>query len=116
MNIVNLQIDAYNRKNIGRFLDCYDDSIIVRMLDSNMVLSKDKKNLKTTMEKAFIENPNSKTKIIQQIRQGNLVINHELIRGHIPDKIVKTISIYLIENNKIIAVWFGGRTLHDDKE
>ena len=111
MNIITNQIQAYNDKNIKKFMSCYNDEIKVYMLDSGKILTDGKEQLKETMQHAFVNNPNSKTEIITQIIQGDLVVNQEWISDHLPGKIVKSISIYQVRNEKISKLWFGGRTV-----
>lgn len=111
MNIVDSQIQAYNNKDIEKFLRCYSDEITVYMLDSNQMLTDGKDQLAETMKKAFTTDPNSKTEIHSQIHQGDLIINHEWISDHTPGKMVKSVSIYQVKAEKIVKLWFGGRTI-----
>jgi hypothetical protein len=111
MNIVETQIEAYNNQDIETFLNCYSDEIKVFMLDSNQILTDGKAQLSTTMKQAFSTNVNSKSEILTQIQQGDLIVNHERISNHITGKMVKTISIYQVKDEKITQLWFGGRTI-----
>ena len=81
------------------------------MLHNNQLLTDGIDKLSEVMEKSFEDNPNAKSTIISSINQGNLIIQKEEIKNHISDKIIRTISIYEITDNKISKLWFGGRTL-----
>ena len=109
--IVDKQLHAYNTRDIETFLDCYSDDIQVIMLESNDLLTNGKGQLKKTMQESFKSNSNSITEILSRIYQKNLVIDQEKLTGHIEGKIVTTIAIYQVIDNKITKLWFGGRKL-----
>ncbi len=111
MEVIKRHLDAYNSQDLESFLDCYTDEIQVYMLHNNQIITEGKDKLAEIMSKSFEENPNARSSIISTIMQGNLVIQKEETNDHIPDKIIRSISIYEITNNKISKLWFGGRTL-----
>ncbi|MHA2092129.1 MAG: nuclear transport factor 2 family protein [Candidatus Kariarchaeaceae archaeon] len=106
-----LQIEAYNSQDLESFLDCYTDDIKVYMLESNQLLTDGIQQLSETMKTAFVSNPESNSNILSTLTQGNLIVQKEEITGHIENKMIKTISIYEITDNKISKIWFGGRTV-----
>ena len=85
------------------------------MLQTGQMITDGKEQLHNIMKESFEKDKNSKTTVLSKIVQGNLIINQEEIIGHMKDKIVRTISIYEIENGFIQKLWFGGRTTIDSK-
>jgi hypothetical protein len=111
MDVAKLQIEAYNSQDLKSFLACYTDNIQVYMLHNNQLLTDGIEKLSEIMAKSFEDNPKARSTIISSINQGNLIIQREEIKNHISDKVIKTISIYELTDNKISKLWFGGRTL-----
>ena len=111
MDVAKLQIEAYNSQDLESFLACYTDNVQVYMLHNNQLLTDGIEKLSEVMVKSFMENPDARSTIISTIKQGNLIIQREEIKNHISDKIIRTISIYEVTENKISKLWFGGRTL-----
>lgn len=115
-DVVKKQIKAFNSKKILEFLECYSENVKVFMLESGQVLTTGKNQLKEIMSQAFQDNSQAQSKILSLMVQGDLVISLESIERHIPNKRVKTLSIYQIENDLITQLWFGGRTIEDLSE
>lgn len=112
MNIVAIQIEAYNSRNLEKFLECYSDDVQVYMLHNNQLLTDGIEKLSEVMKADFENNPDANSSIISSISQGNLVVLHEEITGHIENKTISNISIYEIKDSKISKLWFGGRTVN----
>jgi hypothetical protein len=111
MNPVDKQLEAFDEKDLEAFLECYSDDIKAYMLESNELMSDGKDQLKKSMEESFKSKPNAKTIVAERITQNNLVIDLEEIIDYIEGKIVKSVAIYEIKDEKISKIWFGGRTL-----
>jgi len=115
LDITDKQLAEYNKKNLDDFMDCYATDIKVFMLQSGQMITEGKDQLHTIMKESFDKDTGSKTTVLSKVVQGNLIINQEEITGHEPDKIIRTISIYEVENGLIQKLWFGGRTTLDSK-
>jgi hypothetical protein len=111
MNPVDKQLEAFNRKDLKAFLDCYSEDTKAFMLEANENINDGKDQLKNTMEKSFKSKPNAKTTVIERITQNDLVIDLEEVIDYIEGKIVKSVAIYEIKGGKITKIWFGGRTV-----
>ena len=109
MNIAEIQIEAYNSKDIKKFIKCYTNDIKVYMLQNNQLLTDGIENLSEIMKSDFDKNTESKSKILSSIIQGNLIVQQEEITGHIKGKTASTVSIYEITDDKISKLWFSGR-------
>ena len=110
MSIVDDQLEAYNDRDIVKFLSCYTENVEVYMLEQGKMITDGKDQLHEVMSAAFKATPNAKTTLISRITQNNLVVDHEKITGHEPGKAILTVAIYEIVDNKIAKVWFGGRS------
>lgn len=113
MDLIDRQIEAYNKRDIEEFIACYSDDIQVFMLESNKQLTDGKEQLKVVMKASFESKPNAETLVESRINQNNLVIDIEAILGHDDGKIIRTVAIYEIKDDKITKLWFGGRSIED---
>ncbi|MHA1989474.1 MAG: nuclear transport factor 2 family protein [Candidatus Hodarchaeales archaeon] len=111
MNQVDKQLDAFDKKDLKTFLECYSEDIQAYMLEANELITDGKDQLKISMEESFKSKPKAKTIVVERITQNNLVIDLEEISGYIEGKIVKSVAIYEIKDEKITKIWFGGRTI-----
>ncbi|MHA2296794.1 MAG: nuclear transport factor 2 family protein [Candidatus Hodarchaeales archaeon] len=111
MNPVDKQLDAFNKKDLAVFLDCYSDDVQAFMLESNQLISQGKDQLKKSMQESFNAKPEAKTSVLSRINQNNLVIDLEKIIGYVEGKVVTSIAIYEVINSKIAKIWFGGRLI-----
>jgi len=116
MNIVDKQIEAYNKRDLEAFLDCYAENIEVLMFESNQMLTKGKEQLRQTMSESFASKTDSKTIVISRISHNKLIIEIEEITGHIEGQVITSVSIYEITENKISKLWFGGRSVEPVKD
>ena len=115
MENIEKQLSAYSNQDLDGFLECYDDNIIVKMLQTDQTLTIGKNALKETMKAAFANQTNSKSATVKTIAQGNLVFNQEHITGHEDGKLMSFVSIYELndDRSKITKLWFGGRESQD---
>ena len=111
MHIIDKQLEAYNKRDLKSFINCYSDDIQVFMLESNKLLTQGKEQLIKTMEDSFNNKPDSRTMVGSRIYQNNLVVDLEKIKGYIEGKTITTIAIYEIKDDLIAKTWFGGRSL-----
>ena len=111
MNITELQLDAYNEKNLDAFLNYYSDDYKAYMLETGQLITENKDHLHKIMSGMFETNKFAHSKVIESMKQGDLYVNREESVGHIPDKIITSITIYEVKDGKITQMWFGGRTI-----
>ena len=113
-DIVDKQLNAFNEKDIDKFLECYSDEIHVSILETGDVLTTGMDQLKKSMEQSFKSKPKSETLLIERIKQKDLVINLEKILNYIEGKVVNVVSIYEVKDKKITRLWFSNRTVVDE--
>ena len=101
--IVQRNLDAYNARDINRFMTDYADD--VKLFNyPNTLQSQGKENMRKRYDQLFKNTPDLHAVITQRIVQGHRVIDHEqvIVNG----KIIKAVAIYEVENGKITAVTF----------
>ena len=101
--VVQMQLDAYNKRDIYNFLDTFDDRAELYEFP-NKLISRGKYALRKRYEDMFNSTPDLHSKIKSRIVQGNIVIDHEEITKN--GKIVYIIAIYEVFNGKIVKATF----------
>ncbi|GHN00321.1 hypothetical protein WSM22_18100 [Cytophagales bacterium WSM2-2] len=107
VSLANQQLDAYNERNIDKFLMPYSDSVKVYSFPDKLQY-KGKTLMRERYEKFFATTPNLKCEITKRIIRGSTIIDEEKITG-ISANAITGVAIYTIENNKISKVYFVGR-------
>src|SRR4051812_19672384 len=104
--LAQLQLDAYNSKNLEEFLDQYDENIIVMDFPSNKITLEGKKAFTERYKKLFIDNPQLNAALKNRTIMGNHVIDHEYLTGRADDSTGEAIAIYEMNEIHIVKVWF----------
>ena len=105
IELVQEQLDAYNARNLSRFVSVYGDNIVVfRMPASEPALSG-----KQAFSDFYANNrfniPSLHAELVNRIAFGNKVIDHERIEG-LPNGPVEAAAVYEIHDGLIQKVWF----------
>jgi len=104
MNVVERQLEAYNKKDIDRFMECYAEDVQVFRFPGEILYSSHDE-MRNHYHKLFQTYPNMNADILNRIEQGKYVIDHEWITGRKEEPFTAT-AMYEIENDLIIKVWF----------
>jgi hypothetical protein len=102
IEIVNRRMDAYNRHDIKNLIDLYSESVSIYTYPS-LKLSDGKAHLESLFTSMFSEQ-DVHVKIVQQVENGNYVVNEEIVSYSGKDK--KYVSIYRVEKGLITEVRF----------
>ncbi len=105
--IVDLQLEAYNRANFETFAACYRRDIVSYCLMSalpNLNMCGDA--FFSHYRKKFSENPNLHCKVTKRLVHDNLVIDQELISDYRNQNHTEVV-IYKVEEGLISAMWFS---------
>jgi len=70
------QVDAYNRRDIDAFLDCYAQDTLVEDASGNVVM-RGQDAMRTAYSELFRTSPNLHAEITTRIRVGQYVIDEE---------------------------------------
>ena len=109
--LIDIQLDAFNKKDINRFLACYHDESQAFMLDTGEVLTTGKEELQKAMVQSFRDKPDAVTSVMETIVQKDMVVNLEKIENYIEGKVIKVLTLYEVKDNLITRVWFSNRTI-----
>ncbi len=103
--LVQMQVNAYNARNLNAFMNCYANDVEAYSIDGKLLFSG-----ADAMRKRYIalfkSSPNLHCEIKNRIVHGNTVIDYEKVTGFRGNKTVQAIAIYTIENNKIKTIRF----------
>jgi hypothetical protein len=105
VQVVQRQVDAYNRRDLEAFLATYSEAIrVYRMPAAEPALSGKSafgefyRTRRFTLSKLNAE-------IVQRIAIGNKVIDHERVSG-IEERPIEMIAVYEVRDGLIDCVWF----------
>ncbi|MFD2443927.1 nuclear transport factor 2 family protein [Bacillus sp. CGMCC 1.16607] len=104
--LAQLQLDAYNSKQLQEFIDQYDDNIVVLEFPSNKVLMEGKEAFTERYRKLFLDNPDLNADLKNRTFMGNHVIDHEYLTGRADGSTGEAIAIYEVNDTHIVKVWF----------
>jgi hypothetical protein len=102
---VQRQLEAYNARNLERFVAEYSEDIrVFRPPAPEPVLVG-----KPAFAKHYAENrftlPNLHAEVVNRMVSGNTVVDHERITGLQPG-VLEAIAVYQVSDGLIRAVWF----------
>jgi hypothetical protein len=103
---VQMQLEAYNAKNIDAFMEWWADDCDYYAFPSTL-LAKGVADIKARHIERFKE-PNLFGKLLSRSVVGNLVVDYETVTRTFPEGAgaVDVICIYEIANGKIAKAWF----------
>lgn len=103
---VQRQLDAYNARDLERFLREYSDEIVVYRLPSPEPMLQGKKALAEHYRRHRFNLPDLHAELVNRIAFGNKVIDHERVTG-VPDSPMEVAAIYEVGSEGIRKVWFA---------
>jgi hypothetical protein len=101
---VQAQLDAYNARNIERFLACYAPDVVVEDGAGNVEL-RGIDALRQHYESYFAETDNLHCRVVNRIRIGEYVIDEERIRSGGRSE-ARVVAIYRVSDKRIAHVRF----------
>lgn len=96
---VEAQIEAYNARDVDRFLASYAPDVVVHDGAGN-TLMQGHESMRAEYEPFFAEHPELRGEIVHRITAGDYVIDEELIHGWQPEP-VRAVAIYHVANGRI---------------
>lgn len=103
--IVQRQLDAYNRRDLDAFAATYAADVKLHM-HPDTVRTSGMAELRKDYGLFFAENPKLHATITKRIVQGNFVIDQEHVTGIEGGGEIRAVAIYYIRDGKIQNVWF----------
>lgn len=104
--LAQLQLDAYNSKNLEKFVEQYHDNVVVMDFPSNKITLEGKDAFTKRYNKLFIDNPQLNAELKNRTIMGNHVIDHEYLTGRADGSTGEAIAIYEMNETHIVKVWF----------
>lgn len=102
---VQRQLDAYNARDLERFLAEYADDVVVYRPPSTEPVIVGKAAMGVHYAKNRFNLPALHARLLNRIISGNVVVDQERVTG-VPGGVVAAVAVYQVKNGKIQAVWF----------
>lgn len=102
LEIVQNQLEAYNRRDIDSFISFYSSGITIKSLSGELILEGMMAFRQRYLER--FSNPKLHCAIENRIVFGNRVIDYEKIEGIDPTGVYEVVVIYEISGEKIIRL------------
>lgn len=104
--VVTAQVDAYNARDLDRFLDCHSPDAVIEDA-TGQVLMRGRDAMRPVYERLFSQSPELHCEIQQRIHVGRYVIDEESITGFhfagFPTE-VHAAALYRVEGDRIVYV------------
>ncbi|MFC3650734.1 nuclear transport factor 2 family protein [Dyella humi] len=100
------QLDAYNAKDIDRFMQWWADDCQYYAFPSEL-LAQGAAQIRERHVERFKE-PNLHGRLIHRMMVGNMVVDQELVTRNFPEGVgeIDVIAIYEVKAGKIASAWF----------
>jgi hypothetical protein len=99
------QLEAYNARDLERFVHEYTDDVEVYRLPSTEPVSRGKAAFADHYRKNRFNLANLHAEVVNRMVIGNKVIDHERVTG-VQDKPMEVAAIYEVTPRGIAKVWF----------
>jgi hypothetical protein len=106
VELAQAQLEAYNARDIDRFMACFTADVEVRMQHTDTLLSTGQPAMRANYAKMFAASPELHCELVKRIACGRWVIDEELIAGRTPEEKVRAVAIYETAPEGIKRVWF----------
>ncbi|MCP8971162.1 nuclear transport factor 2 family protein [Ectobacillus ponti] len=101
---VQWQLDAYNSKDVEKFLQAYTDDVTAYD-HPDMLLFSGKEAMRERYSKLFSQYPNMHCELVHRARLGSHVMDHERITGRGGEPI-EALATYELQDGLIKRIWF----------
>ena len=102
-DVVNRQLDAYNARDIDKFVATYSEDIEIYNSKGEMTM-KGHEQLRKRYDTMFKNTPNLHCRIVNRIKINNKVIDKENVNMN--ERVVEAVAIYEVVDGKIKKVTF----------
>lgn len=104
---VDLQLNAYNSRDIDSFLSAYHPRVEIFDLHSGELRMQGLEAMRIRYSGLFEKSPTLHAKLQNRMVEGNFVFDQELVSGFQGENMLTAVAIYEIENLLIKRVWFA---------
>jgi hypothetical protein len=109
-NIVQKQLDAYNARDLEKFVSCFSDNIRVFDYPDNVLKISGKEQFQAVYKDIFDNSPDLHAVIDNRIVFDNKIIDHEKVTGRKGVAYNEVVVIYELEESEIKNVYFLRKT------
>jgi hypothetical protein len=102
---VQRQLDAYNARNLERFLAEYSDDVAVYRPPAAEPTIVGKEALGAHYAKNRFNQPALHARLLKRIVSGDIVVDQEEVTG-LPGGVIAAVAVYKVKNGLIQTVWF----------
>jgi hypothetical protein len=102
---VQRQLDAYNARDLERFVAEYADDVVVYRPPAAEPVITGKAALGAHYAKHRFNLPELHARLLNRIVSGNIVVDQEEVTG-VPGGVMAAVAVYRVERGRIQAVWF----------
>lgn len=107
-DVVQTQVDAYNARDVDRFVRCYSSDAVVLDGEGNQ-MAKGHEGIRRIYTPQFERSPNLHCEVKKRIAVGQYVVHEEHVvglnlEGHPPELELRGVTVYRISGGKIISV------------
>jgi len=106
LTLAQQQLDAYNARDIDRFVKCYAENIQLINFPDNTVFCSGREELRERYGKIFNEKHGLHCRLVKRLVCGDFAIDEEEVDGLVDGRIVHATAIYEIKDKLIQRVWF----------
>ncbi|MGB2817920.1 MAG: nuclear transport factor 2 family protein [Burkholderiaceae bacterium] len=99
------QLDAYNDHDLPRFLEVYEDDVVVYRLPSKVPAFSNVAQLAQFYRTERFHLPALRAELVNRMVIGNVVIDHERVHG-VRDRPFEVAASYQVVDGRIRTVWF----------
>ncbi len=103
--VVQAQLDAYNDRDIERFVACYSEQVEVFRPPTSTPVLQGLSALREHYQKNRFTLPNLHARLVNRMVSANIVVDHEAITG-LHDQELSAVAVYQVEAGLIQRVWF----------
>ena len=105
VDVVQGQVDAYNERDLDRFVDYYGDAIAVYRMPATEPTMVGKTRFAEFYATQRFNRPGLRAEILARIVLGNKVVDHERIFG-VQEAPMEIVAVYEVVGEHIDRVWF----------
>jgi hypothetical protein len=105
VEVVQRQVDAYNRRDLEAFLATYSEAIRVYRMPAVEPALEGKPAFGEFYRTRRFNLPKLHAEIVRRIAIGNKVVDHERVSG-IEEQPIEMIAVYEVRRGLIDCVWF----------
>jgi hypothetical protein len=99
--VVQIQLEAYNERDIDKFMSVFSDDIELWTLGESQPWAKGKDSVRAVYANLFKNSPELNSQVLNRSVIGNKVIDYERITGRNGGDVLFLVMIYEVRDGKI---------------